>query len=163
MAETQNQTPVVEEAAPVMLKLFRSRTPSVSYVCGSLMNPDGKPKYPDMNGHKVIFIDNRFATNDPRIIEELEDQIKKGFTEIYVDPREPEVDSRYMDPMFRLKDTLRKQIFKELGLDPTKDMGNYAQGKLNVGTSTTIAPVAAGGDGTGMQGKLAQVASLLNG
>lgn len=137
---------VIQEAPPKMMRLYKLPSGSGKYVFGSLLGADGKPKYPALNGKVINFIAGRYLTDDPREIEELDYQINNGFTNIIIDPREKEVDSRYNDPIFRLKEQLKEQILRELAAtDKSRDMGNYEQGKLNAATSETIAPTAAGG------------------
>lgn len=139
-------TTVIDTAPPKMMRLYKLPSGSGKYVFGSLLGADGKPKYAALNGKVVNFVAGRYLTDDPREIEELDYQIQNGYTQIVIDPREKEVDSRYNDPVFRLKEQLREQILRELAAtDPSRDMGDYSQGKLNAATSATIAPTAAGG------------------
>ena len=139
-------TAVLDTQPPKMMRLYKLPSGSGKYVFGSLLGADGKPKYPALNGKVVNFVAGRYLTDDPREIEELDYQIENGYTQIVIDPREKEVDSRYNDPVFRLKEQLKEQILRELAAtDKTRDMGKYAQGGLNAATSETIAPTAAGG------------------
>lgn len=140
---------VIQEEAPVMLRLYKLPSGSGRYVFGSLVGADGKPKYADMNGRSISFVNGRYATKDPREIEELDEQIQRGFTDIVIDPREREIDQRASDPMFRLKEQLRKQILAEMAAatNPKRDMGDYEPGKLNPSSTQTIASTAAGGSG----------------
>lgn len=140
---------VIQEEAPVMLRLYKLPSGSGRYVFGSLKGPDGRPKYDDMNGRTISFVNGRYATQDPREIEELDQQISMGATDIVIDPREREIDKRASDPMFRLKEQLRKQILAEMAAatNPERDMGEYEPGKLNPSSTQSIASTAAGGSG----------------
>lgn len=140
---------VIQEEAPVMLRLYKLPSGSGRYVFGSLLGADGKPKYADLNGRTISFVNGRYATKDPREIEELDQQVGLGSTDIVIDPREKEIDQRASDPMFRLKEQLRKQILAEMAAAtrPDRDMGEYEPGKLNPSSTQTIASTAAGGSG----------------
>jgi hypothetical protein len=140
---------LLQEEAPVMLRLYKLPSGSGRYVFGSLLGADGKPKYPDLNGRTISFVMGRYATKDPREIEELDQQVQLGATDIVIDAREREIDQRASDPMFRLKEQLRKQILAEMAAasNPNNDRGNYEPGKLNPTSTQTIAATAAGGSG----------------
>jgi hypothetical protein len=138
-----------KEAAPKMLRLYKFPAGSGKYVFGSLLNADGKPKYPEMNGKVISFISGRYTTEDPKEIEELDDQIAKGYTGIIIDPREKEIDARAMDPMFRLKEKMRQELLAEMAAatNPNNDFGSYQQAALVASNTRTIASTAAGGTG----------------
>lgn len=155
-------TDVVKNPPVKMMRLYKLPSGSGKYVFGSLLGPDGKPKYPEMNGRTISFIGGRYLTDNPKEIEELDHQIKNGHTSIAIDPREMEVDSRYNDPIFRLKEQLRADILRELAAtDKSRDFGEYNQGALNASSTTTIAPTAAGGDGSQTNSQLNAAKSRL--
>lgn len=153
-----------QEAPPKMLRLYKLPSGSGKYVFGSLLNAEGKPKYPEMNGKVISFISGKYTTEDAREIEELDDQISKGFTNIVIDPREKEIDARAMNPMFRLEEQLRKKILAEMAAatNPNNDFGNYAQAPLTPSNTRTIASTAAGGTGEqSVAGTNPRVAAML--
>jgi hypothetical protein len=50
---------VIQEEAPVMLRLYKLPSGSGRYVFGSLVGADGKPKYADMNGRSISFVNGQ--------------------------------------------------------------------------------------------------------
>lgn len=99
-------------------------------------------------GRPIIFVNGMFQTADTELSDYLENEIKKGHPDIYVDPNEPTFDPVKYDP----RAALRREIMLELereGLlraagDPNRDMGSSNQGVLKPTSTTDIAPVAAG-------------------
>lgn len=95
-----------------IVPLFKHRKPFINVVSKSLI--------------KYQFVKGRYFTSDPKRIEELEAMAKTRDGGIYIDPKEPTIDTEAADPVSMMKKTMREEIMKELS----------AQGKL-VDESTT--------------------------
>lgn len=104
-----------------------------------------------------------YYTNQQDIIDELNYQISKRHPLIFVDPNQKTILEEERDPEVRK----RAQIVRELMADgwfkqdPTNDMGNSVNGPLKAASTSSMAAVAAGGDGASDNIRLNALASQL--
>jgi hypothetical protein len=119
-------------------RLFKSSLPSMSFIF--------------KNGKAAMFINGRYHTDDPSEIEQLDTEIKTRNPYLRIDEAERELDTELQDPMQQLKERFREEIIKEYlenemrAINPENDFGDYDQSKINPASTTSIAPVSAGGD-----------------
>jgi hypothetical protein len=103
-------------------------------------------------GARIIFVNHRFITDDPEVIDYLDKQVNKyKVPGLFIDKGEMFYDANIHDPIAALRNQLRKELMEEMQLrtkaasgNPNRDLGSYDQGKLVPASTTTIAPVAAG-------------------
>jgi hypothetical protein len=128
-------------------RLYKSRTKSLNMYTTT--------------GRRIIFINGLFQTNDEEFIEYLDNEIKKGVHDVYIDK-----DEMYFDPAkYDIREALKREIRLELEREaimkasgnPNKDMGTSEQGKLNTTNTQNLASVAAGG---GPSGKILPVLTV---
>lgn len=126
--------------------LFKSNMPSIRYIF--------------RNGDCANFIGHRYFTINEKYAKELTEEIDNGHPELRIDPNEVMVLPSEQDPMVRFKnqviaDFLRDQALKTM--DPTRDMGNSVQGKLNPTSTTDVSAVSGGGDARSIAARLADL------
>jgi len=112
------------------------------------------------NGHKADFKGGMFATDNPYYIQELDKEIAGGHPQMYIDPNARTITASQENPMLALKRKFYEEFQAELqaNLNPKNDMGTSEQSKLNAASTTSIAPVALGGDGTSTSARLIALA-----
>ena len=101
----------------------------------------------DSKGQPIVFVSGRYHTRDKSKIDFLNKMIEDGTTAVFTNPDQLTMSDADLDPMETLK---RKHIAEYLAeqakhLDPANNPGNSVQGPLNAASTTSIAPVAAGG------------------
>ena len=123
----------------VLSNLYLSHIPHCKYVFG--------------NGDVAIFTGGRYVTSDPGHIAELDYLVKRGNPTIYVDPNALQIDPKMLDPMAVMKAKIIAEFLEEQRIaaatqDPNRDMGTSdTKSNLKVGTSQSMAAIAAGGNG----------------
>jgi len=128
-----------QNQAPALVNLYLAYIPHSKYIFS--------------NGDIAIFNGGRYTTSDPGKVAELDALIRKGHPGIYVDPRALQVDPAMLDPMAVMKakiiaDFLEEQRIAAITQDPNRDMGSSdTKSGLKVGTSQSMAAIAAGGNG----------------
>jgi hypothetical protein len=118
-------------------------------------------------GTVAHFKGGMYITGNEEEIEHLDAQIKANAFAglIFIDPNARTVTAEQENPML----ALRKKFFAEFLSEqqrltsPDNDMGETDQGRLNPASTTDIAPVAIGGDGTQMSARLVELAKNLAG
>jgi len=120
--------------------LFKSQQTSWTYYC--------------RKGQPCVFVQGQYFTKDPVIIQELKEEVANGHPAIYIDENQVTFNPETDTPMAKLRSQMREQIIAELmesqknaSGDPARDMGTSKQDQLNPASTSTIAPVAAGGNG----------------
>lgn len=122
------------------LYLFKSRIPSCSYAF--------------KKGKLAQFRRGEYVTSDQNEVKELMEEIELNHPTIYVDEKEFKVSPDRFDPIAALRKKIRDEIIAEeiakmqAATNPERDMGESSQGPLNAASTSDIAPVAIGGDGT---------------
>ena len=98
-------------------------------------------------GKPMVFVSGRYHTKDPGEIQDLEGLCEYGSGAVFKNPDMLQLAGDQLDPM----NVLRTKFFKEFQeqqaamLNPENDGGTSVQGPLNAASTTSIAPVAAGG------------------
>jgi hypothetical protein len=130
------------------LNVYYTNLPSVNYIF--------------KNGKQAIFVSQRFCTDVPAEVEELNYEVSLGHPHIYIKQEAPTIQSNMLDPM----EALREKIIAEYkaaqtaAINPENDLGTSDQsGKLNIATSRTIAEAAAGGSGAALVDLASKVVS----
>jgi len=127
-----------------MFNQYLSSVPSIQIITG--------------NGKAIVFVNGKYHTDKVDEIAFLDGVVAEDRGTIYVNRDKPTVSAEDLDPMKALEAQFRAKFIAEMQaqLDPNNDRGTSEQGKLNAASTTTIAPVAAGGDGAsaGLMAKL---------
>ena len=129
--------------------LFKTRMASCNYV------------FP--NGKVAIFVNHMYFTDSPYEIEQLNKEIELGHKELHVDPNEITVSEDRSNPVAALRRRIaeeeRAKIMAELA--EGRDFGKSDQSVFTPASTSTIAPVTAGGDAgarlVGLKKTIAQV------
>lgn len=113
-------------------------------------------------GKAIVFISGRYATSKGEEILFLDDLVENGTGTVFKNPSLLTINAADMDPMNALRNKFYAEFMaeKQAQLNPQNDRGNSEQGPLNAASTTSIAPVAAGGDATSLH---SQVAKLIPG
>jgi len=98
-------------------------------------------------GKPMMFVSGRYHTKDPGEIQDLDGLCENGSGNVFKDPNMLQLAGDQLDPM----NVLKAKFFEEFKaqqaamLNPNNDGGTSVQGPLNAASTTSIAPVAAGG------------------
>lgn len=141
------------------LRVFKSTIPSVNFIL-----PNGKP---------IIFQQGVYYTDNEQDISHLDYEIKQGHPHIYVDPEMREIDSEMLDPVKAMqKKVLGRMTREELlaalaevdanAIDPSNDRGTSDQSPVKPANTQDIAPAAAGGSGSSVTARLANLTGHKN-
>jgi hypothetical protein len=116
------------------VNLYFTRMPNSKYIFG--------------NGAEAHFTGNRYATDDPKKIVELDNEVALNHPFIFTDPDNLVVDESSLDPMHELKEKIiaeyeaKNKIMKLA----KADLGHSVQTKLNVADSHSIGEAASASD-----------------
>lgn len=156
MSEVQDPRLAQIEVAPgETLHVFKCRVPFNKYYL-----TDGREcefiKEPGTN-------QGVYYTNQQDIIDELNYQISKRHPLIFVDPNQKTIREEERDPEVRKRAQIVRELMADgwVKQDPTNDMGNSVNGPLKVGTTSSMAAVAAGGDGASDNSRLNNLAATI--
>jgi hypothetical protein len=144
-----------QNQAPALSNLYLAHIPHSKYIFA--------------NGDVAVFTGGRYVTSDERYIAELDALVAKGHPGIYVDPNARQIDPAMLDPMAVMKAKIIAEFLEEQRIaaatqDPSRNMGSSdTKSNLNVGTSQSMAVLAAGGNGATPFKPAAIPASLLPG
>jgi hypothetical protein len=149
-------------------RLYKHTLGSAKYGFGILTTSDGR-KDDSVNGREAHFIVGlgqrfgRYATKNPVEIALLDKEVEAKHPNIFIDSGEREVSEDALNPVAALTAKIRKELLMEMrqkeldATNPERDMGESVQGKLNPSSTTSIAPVAAGGDASTLAARLVQL------
>lgn len=128
--------------SPKLLHVYYSNMPSIRYVF--------------RDGVFAEFIKGRYYTDNETYIAELNNEVRLRHPTIFTKKGEETIMSDDLDPNTVLRKNVRRDLMLEMlqTLDPTRDLGQYTNGKLNAQNTMSIASVAAGGDSTQANVKL---------
>ena len=101
-------------------------------------------------GKPMMFVSGRYHTKDPGEIQDLDLLCENGSGAVFKDPNMLQLSGDQLDPMNVLKARHIKEYLDQQAamLNPNNDGGTSVQGPLNAASTTSIAPVAAGGVST---------------
>lgn len=136
------------------LRVYKSTFPYINFVLP--------------NGKQLIFQNGHFYTDQENEIAILDQEIKLGHPHIFVDPQNMEVDSEDIKPGAAAKKNVLAQLTREEliaqlqkleseAVDPKNDLGESQQKSVNPTTTVSIAQAAAGGSGSQIAARLAQL------
>lgn len=101
-------------------------------------------------GKTLHFKAGMYVTDSPEEIEWLDSAIKNNefANAVYIDPNARTITAEQENPLLALKKKHIEEYLKEQAamMNPENDMGTSEPGKLNAASTTSIAPVTAGGD-----------------
>lgn len=119
--------------APEKFNIYFSNPPSMQVISSR-----GKP---------MMFVSGRYHTNDPGEIQDLDNLVKNGSGSVFTDSNMLQLSGDQLDPMNVLRAKHIKEYLEQQAqmLNPNNDGGTSVQGPLNAASTTSIAPVAAGG------------------
>ena len=104
------------------------------------------------SGHVAHFKGGMFATENSEYIAHLDKEIaKNGFGGVvYIDPNAKTITAEQENPMLALKRKFYEEFEAERAakMNPMNNMGKSEQGPLKPASTSDIAPVALGGDGS---------------
>lgn len=132
---------------PVPFHVFYSTTKSMQVI--------------DSKGQPIVFVSGRYHTRDTAKITFLNQMIADGSSAVFTNPNQLTMSDADLDPLETLK---RKHIAEFLAeqakhMDPTNNPGDSVQGPLNAASTTSIAPVAAGGGQSALAAVTAKLAT----
>lgn len=98
-------------------------------------------------GKPMMFVSGRYHTKDPGEIQDLDNLCENGSGAVFKNPDMLQLSGDQLDPMNVLKAKHIKEYLEQQAqmLNPNNDGGTSVQGPLNAASTTSIAPVAAGG------------------
>jgi hypothetical protein len=140
-----------QEAERVKERIFKSRSYSTNMYTAT--------------GTRITFVNHMHITNIPEVITYLENEIKRGLKDVYVDKNEVYFDPDEYDPAKKAYKQARKDIEAEYAArlaavtDPTRQIGDSVQQKFTPASTSDIASVAAGSGpiSSGLTAKLAML------
>jgi hypothetical protein len=130
---------------PKLLHVFYSHIPSV--------------RYGFRDGTFADFIKGRYYTDNEIYIAELQNEVKLRHPTLFIKAGAETIMSDDLDPNAVLRKNARRELMFEMlqALDPSRDLCQYTQGKLNAQSTLDMASLAAGGDSTQANVKLRQL------
>lgn len=119
--------------SPEKFNIYFSNPPSMQVISSR-----GKP---------MMFVSGRYHTKDHGEIADLENLCENGSGAVFKNPDMLQLSGDQLDPMNVLKAKHIKEYLEQQAqmLNPNNDGGTSVQGPLNAASTTSIAPVAAGG------------------
>ena len=127
-----------------ILRVFKSAIPSINYIF-----PSGKV---------AAFQFGVYRTDIKDEIEHLENEIRLGHPQIFIDEAEREIDSELVDPIHALRAKIIAEYVaqQEAASNPDNDMGKSDQSAVKPANSRDIAAAAAGGSGASLMAAIAK-------
>jgi hypothetical protein len=95
-------------------------------------------------GHKILFVNGRYITDNADVIEYLDKEIAAGHPDVRIDSNEMYYDPQVHDPVAALRKKFRDELLAEMAAvagNPTRDMGQSVQGNLSPASTTSIQAV----------------------
>jgi hypothetical protein len=121
-------------------------------------------KYIFKDGSTANFIHGKYSTANKKQIEELSAEVEARHPHILIDAQERTIDTEKVDPISKLKDKLRAEILDEMARqsNPLNDFGSSDQGNFSPASTMDIAAVSAGGDGSQLASRLANLVGKIS-